>query len=67
MFNDESKFHVQFLRKVTQTTFLLNYFKTDQLFLRRGFLRISSSPHSARSPHSPEPCLLTDQNSANNL
>ena len=31
------------------------------------FLRISSCPYSARSPHSPEPCLLTDQNFANNF
>ena len=29
------------------------------------FLRISSCPYSARSPHSPEPCLWTDQNFAN--
>ena len=31
------------------------------------FLRISSGPYSARSPHSPEPCLWTDQNFANNF
>ena len=31
------------------------------------FLRISSCAYSAESPHSPEPCLLTDQNFANNL
>ena len=30
-------------------------------------LRISSCPYSARSPHSPEPCLWTDQNFANNF
>ena len=29
------------------------------------FLRISSCPYSARSPHSPEPCLCTDQIFAN--
>ena len=29
------------------------------------FLRISSCPYSARSPHSPEPCLWTDQNFRN--
>ena len=34
---------------------------------REGFLRISSCPYSARSPHSPEPCLRTDQNFANNF
>ena len=31
------------------------------------FLRISSCPYSARSPNSPEPCLWTDQNFANNF
>ena len=38
--------------------------KSDQRFY---FLRISSCPYSARSPHSPEPCLGTDQNFANNF
>ena len=31
-------------------------------FREEDFLRISSCPYSARSPHSPEPCLWTDQN-----
>ena len=30
-------------------------------FEEEDFLRISSCPYSARSPHSPEPCLWTDQ------
>ena len=34
-------------------------------FEEEDFLRISSCPNSARSPHSPEPCLWTDQNFAN--
>ena len=34
-------------------------------FEEEDFLRISSCPYSARSPHSPEPCLWTDQNFAN--
>ena len=34
-------------------------------FGEKSFLRISSCPYSARSPHSPEPCLWTDQNFAN--
>ena len=34
-------------------------------FGEEDFLRISSCPYSARSPHSPEPCLWTDQNFAN--
>ena len=29
------------------------------------FLRISSCPYSARSPHSPEPCFWVDQNFSN--
>ena len=34
-------------------------------FGEKSFLRISSCPYSAKSPHSPEPYLLTDQNFAN--
>ena len=34
---------------------------------REDFLRISSCPYSARSPHSPEPCFWVDQNFANML
>ena len=34
---------------------------------REDFLRISSCPYSAKSPHSPEQCLWTDQNLANNF
>ena len=34
-------------------------------FREEDFLRISLCPYSARSPHSPEPCLWTDQNFAN--
>ena len=36
-------------------------------FGEEDFLRISSCPYSARSPHSPEPCLWTDPNFANNF
>ena len=36
-------------------------------FGQEDFLRISSCPYSARSPHSPEPCLRTDQNFMNNF
>ena len=36
-------------------------------FVEEDFLRISSCPYSARSPHSPEPCLWTDQHFANNF
>ena len=34
-------------------------------FGEENFLRISSCPYSARSPHSPAPCLWTDQNFTN--
>ena len=36
-------------------------------FKEEDFLRIYSCPYSAKSPHSPEPCLWTDQNFANNF
>ena len=36
-------------------------------FGEEDFLRISSCPYSARNPHSPEPCLRTDKNFANNF
>ena len=36
-------------------------------FWEEDFLRISSCPYSARSPHSPEPCFRTDQNFANSF
>ena len=36
-------------------------------FREEDFLRISSCQYSARSPHSPEPCLWTDQNFAKNV
>ena len=36
-------------------------------FGEEDFLRISSCPYSTRSPHSPEPCLWTDQNFTDNF
>ena len=36
-------------------------------FGEEDFLGISSCPYSARSPHSPEECLWTDRNFANNF
>ena len=53
-----------FLKRVTQGTFLWNYFKIWPAVLEK-ILRISSCPYSTRSPHSPEPCLWMDQNFAN--
>ena len=122
MFREGSKFRKQYLKRVTQGTFLWNYFKIwpaisgkifhkfllhvhivqkapihqshvngrikiSRTFFEKGhtrnipvklfqnrtsrfwedFLRISSCLYSAKSPHSPEPCLWTDQNFANNF
>ena len=36
-------------------------------FGEKDFLRISTCPYSARSPHSPETCFWADQNFANNF
>ena len=42
--------------------------KSDQRFRRRKFFKnFFIHPYSGRSPHSPEPCLWTDQNFANNF
>ena len=59
--------------KISQTVFEKGHPRNIlvKLFqnLTSGFgedrLRISSCLYSARSPHSPEPCLWTDQNFAN--
>ena len=65
---DGSKFREQFLIRVTQGTFLWNYFKIwPAVSEKKIFLRISSCTYSARSPYSPKPCLWTDQNFANNF
>ena len=67
MFTDRSKFRDQFLKRVTQGTFLWNYFSLTSGFREEDFLRICPCPHSAKSPQSPEPCLLTDQNFTTNF
>ena len=36
-------------------------------FREEDFLRICSYPYGESSPHSLEPCLMTDQNFANNF
>ena len=67
MFIHGSNFHEQFLKGSPKENSCEIISKFDQRFQRRrffkDFLRISSCPDSARSPHSPEPCLWTDQNS----
>ena len=53
MFFDGSKFREHFLKKVTQGTFLWNYFKIGPGASEEDVLRISSYPYSANilSPH----------------
>ena len=46
MFIDGSKFHGQFLKRVTQGTFLLNYFKVPIAHNYKGVcLQNTSKPH----------------------
>ena len=66
MFIDRSKFRDQILKRVTRGTFLWNYFKFWQVVSEKKiFLRICSCLYSECSPHSLEPCLMTDQNIVN--
>ena len=62
---------IQIIKKKPLHTSIIKEY-SDKLFqnLTSGFgeenlLRISSCLYSAKSPHSPEPCLWTDQNFAN--
>ena len=57
----DQNFANNFLKKVTKETFLWNYFKIWPAVSEKIFLRISSCPYSAKSPHLPEPCLLMEQ------
>ena len=54
------------MKRVTQGIFLWNYFKIWlAVSEKKIFLGISSCLYSARTPHSPEQCFLTDQNFRN--
>ena len=68
--------HVYGRIKISQTIFEKGYPRDIPVKLfqnltsgygEEDFLRISSCLYSARRPHSPEPCLWTDQNFANNF
>ena len=68
--------HIHWQIKISWTVFeerlpmniLLRLFQNlTSGFREEDFLRISSCPYSARSLHSQEPCLWTDQNFANNV
>ena len=70
------KSHVYGLIKISRTFFEKGHPRTIPVklfqnqtssFGEEDFLRISPCPYSARSPHSPEPCLWTDQNFANSF
>ena len=58
MFMDGSKFCAQFLKRVTHPRNIpVKLFQNWTSGFREDFLKISSCLYSARSPHSPEPCL----------
>ena len=63
----DQNFPDNFLEKSLKEHFCEIISKSDQRFQRENFLRISSCPYSGKKPHSPEPCLLTDQNFPNNF
>ena len=62
MFIAESKFQKQFL--ITQEQFCKIISNLTSGFKEEDFLKSFLCLYSASSPHSPEPCLLTDQNFA---
>ena len=65
---DGSKFCEQFLKRGHQRNIPVKLFQNlTSSFGGEDFLRNSSCPYSARSPHSPEPCFWADQNFANNF
>ena len=69
LFIDRSKFRVQFLKRVTQGNYSMKLFQNLASGFREEdfFLRICSCPYSESNPHSLEPCLMADRNSANKL
>ena len=68
MFIDRSKFREHFLKKGHPRNIPVKLFQNlTSGFEKEDFLIISSCSYSAKHPHSPEQCLLTDQNFANNF
>ena len=67
MFIDRSKFHKQVLKRSSKVLFWEIISKSDGGFTEVYFLWISSCTYSASGPHSPELCLLTDENFAKNF
>ena len=67
MFIDRSKFHSQFCKGSPKERFIKLFQNLTSGFREEDFLRICLCPYSERSPHSLEPCLMTDQNFANNF
>ena len=63
---DGSKFREQYFKKGHPKNIPVKLFQNlTSGFREEDSLRISSCPYSARSQHSPKPCLWTDQNFAN--
>ena len=54
---DRSKFRKKILEKGHSRKIPVKLFQIQTSSFREDFLRLSSCPYSARSPHSPEPCL----------
>ena len=67
MFIHGSNFHKQFFKRSPKEIPVKLFQNWTSGFREKDFLRISPCPYSARSTHSPEPCLRTDQNFANNF
>ena len=66
MFMDGSKFSRTIFEKGHPRNIPVKLFQNlTRSFGEKDFLRISSCPYSARSPHSPETCFWADQNFAN--
>ena len=61
------KIRQHFLKRVTQGTFLRNYFKIWSAVSEKKIFKNFFMSISARSPHSQEPCLWMDQNFEDNF
>ena len=65
-FLTDQNFATHYLKRVTQQIFLWNYSFLNQWFQKRIFNNFFQVPLIS-SPHSPEPCLLKDQNFPHNF
>ena len=67
MFIERSKFHEQFRKGSPKEHFYEIISKSDPGFREEDLYRICKCLYSESSPHSREPCLMTDQNFATNF